>query len=151
MIRKQAVRGGDKRVAAGLIAATLLAVAIGASLVLARAPESRSAVEAKQLMQEVLAGEPDKEVNAQIYNFPPGASVPWHIHPDAHEFDYLLEGTLTLEVAGEAPRTLKAGEAVYVRPNVVHRGLNLGSEPVKIFVLRVKPKDKPLTTEVPAP
>jgi quercetin dioxygenase-like cupin family protein len=149
MSRKQEIGAGRGVVA--LIAATLLAAAIGASLVLAREPESPSAVEAKQLMQEVLSNEPDKEVNAQIYTFPPGASVPWHIHQDAHEFDYLLEGTLTLEIAGEAPHALKAGEAVYVRPNVVHRGLNLGTEPAKIFVLRVKPKDKPLTTEVPAP
>jgi hypothetical protein len=29
--------------------------------------------------------------------------------------------------------------------------MNEGSEPVKLFVARIKPKDKPLTTEVPAP
>jgi len=26
----------------------------------------------------------------RVYTFPPGASVPWHIHPDAHDFDYEL-------------------------------------------------------------
>jgi quercetin dioxygenase-like cupin family protein len=44
---------------------------------------------------------------------------------------------------------LKRGEAVYVAPNVVHRGVNVSrTQAAKIFVLRVKPKDKPLTTEV---
>jgi uncharacterized RmlC-like cupin family protein len=44
---------------------------------------------------------------------------------------------------------LKRGEAVYVAPNVVHRGLNVSrTEPAKIVVIRVKPKDQPLTKEV---
>jgi uncharacterized RmlC-like cupin family protein len=44
---------------------------------------------------------------------------------------------------------LKRGDAVYVAPNVMHRGLNVSrTQAAKIFVVRVKPKDKPLTTEV---
>ena len=44
---------------------------------------------------------------------------------------------------------LKRGEAVYVAPNVVHRGVNISrTQAVRIFVVRVKPKGKPLTTEV---
>jgi len=44
---------------------------------------------------------------------------------------------------------VKRGEAIYVAPNVVHRGLNVSrTQPAKIFVVRVKPKDRPLTTEV---
>jgi quercetin dioxygenase-like cupin family protein len=133
-----------------LICSAVAAAAIGVGVVFARAPKPQPEVQAQQLLQKELAGEPGKEVNAQLYTFPPGASVPWHIHPDAHEFDYGIEGTLTLEIEGEGTKELKAGEAVYVPPNVVHRGMNLSaSEPVKIFVVRVKPKDKPLTTEVP--
>ena len=30
-------------------------------------------------------------------------------------------------------------------------GMNQGDTPVKLFVLRIKPKDKPLMLEVPAP
>jgi hypothetical protein len=32
----------------------------------------------------------------------------------------------------------------------VHRGRNDGAAPVKLFVVRIKPKDKPLVEEVPA-
>jgi len=46
---------------------------------------------------------------------------------------------------------LHAGEADYVGPNVVHRGMNLSNAPVRLFVVRIRPKDKPLVTEVPAP
>ena len=77
--------------------------------------------------------------------------LPWHIHPDADEIAYVIEGDFTFQIEGEAPRELKAGEASYLAPNVVHRGMNLSSAPVKLFVVRIKPKDKPLVVEVPAP
>jgi quercetin dioxygenase-like cupin family protein len=75
--------------------------------------------------------------------------VPWHIHPDAHEFDYELDGTLTLQTDSEGSKVLKRGDAVYVAPNVVHRGVNVSrTQAAKLFVVRVKPKDEPLTKEV---
>ena len=133
-----------------LLLGAVLACGIGAGALLAREPQGE--VTAKLLLQEALKGDPGKEVNMQVYTFAPGASVPWHIHPDAEEFDYAISGTLTLEMAGAPKRELKAGEAVYVPPNVVHRGLDLSAtEPMQVFVVRVKPKDKPLTQEMPPP
>jgi quercetin dioxygenase-like cupin family protein len=118
---------------------------------LAREPAGQNAVTAEQLIAEALAGEEGKEVNVQIYTFAPGAVLPWHIHPDAHEVAYVLEGEFTFERAGEQPRKLKPGEADYLPPNIVHRGLNEGDTAVKLFVVRIKPKDKPLVEEVPPP
>ena len=133
------------------ISLLLLAGVAGAGLLFAREPEGPSAVTAEQLIAEALAGEEGKEVNAQVYTFPPGTVLPWHIHPDAHEIAYILEGTLTFQREGEEPKEIKAGEADYLPPNVVHRGMNKGDKPVKLFVVRIKPKDKPLVEEVPAP
>jgi quercetin dioxygenase-like cupin family protein len=124
---------------------------VGAGLVSARDPQSAGSVTAEQLIAQALADAPGKEVIAQVYNFPPGAVLPWHIHPDAHEIAYVLEGTLTFERAGEAPREIAAGDADYLAPNVVHRGMNKTDKPVQLFVLRIKPKDKPLVEEVPPP
>ncbi|MGZ5849156.1 MAG: cupin domain-containing protein [Methyloceanibacter sp.] len=137
-----------------LLLGAVLVCGLGDGALLARdpagAPAPQSEVTAKELLQQALQGEPGKEVNMQVYTFPPGTSVPWHIHPDAHEFDYAISGTLTLEIEGEPKRELKAGEAVYVPPNVVHRGMNLSAtEPMQVFVVRVKPKDAPLSTIVP--
>jgi quercetin dioxygenase-like cupin family protein len=132
----------------------ILAGAIGivfAGALLAREPETTPTVEAKQLFVVDFAGDPSKEVNAQVYTFPPGASVPWHIHPDAQEIAYIISGTLTFEEAGQPPRQIEAGEAESLAPNIVHRGANQGAEPVKLFVVRIKPKGTPLVREVPAP
>jgi quercetin dioxygenase-like cupin family protein len=44
---------------------------------------------------------------------------------------------------------MKRGDAVYVAPNVVHRGVNVSrTQAAKISWLGVKPKDQPLTKEV---
>jgi quercetin dioxygenase-like cupin family protein len=135
-----------------VIAALLLGALLDGSLVLAREPDSyASKVEAQDLFIKEFAGDPSKEVRSQLYTFLPGAVLPWHIHPDAHEIAYVIEGTFTFERAGEAPKVMNAGDADYVAPNVVHRGMNLSNAPVKLFVVRIKPKDARLVQEVPEP
>jgi quercetin dioxygenase-like cupin family protein len=133
-----------------IFSAALLSV-VGGALLLAHAPEDPPKVQVQQLINQDFAGDASKEVNAQLYTFSPGASVPWHIHPDAHEIAYIIQGTFTFQRTGEAPKVIKAGESTYLAPNIVHRGLNEGTEPVKLFVVRIKSKDKPLTEEVPPP
>jgi quercetin dioxygenase-like cupin family protein len=119
--------------------------------VLAREPDTSDKVSSQELFLRELAGDPTKEVKSQLYTFQPGAVLPWHIHPDAHEIAYVIDGTFTFERAGEAPKVMRAGDADYVTPNVVHRGMNLSDAPVKLFVVRIKPKVAPLVQNVPAP
>lgn len=139
------------RTRTAVVCVLLLAAAAGAGLAVAREPDDASKVQAQQLLDEALAGDPSKEVVAHSYTFPPGAVLPWHIHPDADEIAYVIEGNFTFETKGAAPKELKAGEITYLAPNVVHRGMNKSDAPVKLFVVRIKPKDKPLVEEVPAP
>ena len=134
-----------------VIGVVLAAVLVSASLIFARETGEQNGVSAEQVLAEALAGDPSKEVYAQIYTFPAGAVLPWHIHPDAHEIAYVLEGTQTFEREGEAPKEIPTGKAEYLAPNVVHRGMNTTDKPVRMFVVRIKPKDKPLVEEVPPP
>jgi quercetin dioxygenase-like cupin family protein len=136
---------------AALLLIFLSTAIAAAGFAVAREPEAQSVVTAEQLIAKALAGEEDKEVVVQLYTFPPGTVLPWHIHPDAHEIAYVLAGTLTFQRAGEQPREIKEGEADYLAPNIVHRGMNKGDVPVKLYVVRIKPKDKPLIQEVPPP
>jgi quercetin dioxygenase-like cupin family protein len=132
-----------------LLAAILVLMALlGAPSVVAREPGIAKGVTKLELSVEPLAGDRSKEVVTDVYSFPPGTVLPWHIHPDAHEISYILSGELTLEIKGEEPKHLKAGESFYLQPNRVHRGLNEGDTPVKLFVVRIKPVDKPVTVEV---
>lgn len=122
-----------------------------AGALLAREPETAPKITSQELLVEALAADPNKEVVAEVYSFPPGTVLPWHIHPGAQEVAYILSGTLTFEQAGKPPRKIKAGEAESLGPDIVHRGLNEGTEPVKLFVVRIKPKGTPLVQEVPPP
>lgn len=117
----------------------------------AREAGEHTGIAVETLIAEALAGDPSKEVLGQVYILRPGTVLPWHIHPDAHEVAYIVEGTLTFQRAGQEPKAINAGEAAYLEPNVVHRGMNEADKPVKFFVLRIKPKDKPIVEEVPPP
>jgi len=118
-------------------------------LLYARQETAPPKVEAQHLLTKPLTGEPGKEVDIQVYTFPPRSAVPWHTHPGAHEFEYGLEGTLMIEEEGKAPHALSSGEAYYLAPDVVHRGWTPSkTEPAKIYVVRIKPKGAPLATIV---
>lgn len=131
-----------------LISALVVAGVAGLALIAEIKAEATGEIKAEPLLVKDLAGEPDKEVNIQLYSFPPGASVPWHIHPDTHEFGYQLDGEFTLLINGEPSRIVKAGDAFYVPPNVIHRGINASRTKVKFVVVRVKPKGKPALVEI---
>ncbi|HEX5930728.1 MAG TPA: cupin domain-containing protein [Methyloceanibacter sp.] len=139
------------RTKTAIVAIALAGALAGAGLTFARDAGDQNAVTAEKLIAEALAGDPSKEVTAQLYTFPPGTVLSWHIHPDAHEIAYVIEGTLTFQRAGEAPEQLAAGAADYLAPNIVHRGMNTTDKPVRLFVVRIKPKDKPLVEEVSPP
>ena len=65
-----------------LISALVVAGVAGLALIVELRAEAMGEIKADQVLVKDLAGEPGKEVNIQVYTFPPGASVPWHIHPD---------------------------------------------------------------------
>jgi quercetin dioxygenase-like cupin family protein len=104
---------------------------------------------ARTILQTEVKGGVFEEAVAQVYEFPPGAVLPWHIHPDAQEIAYILDGALTLEIEGQGARVYTAGEATYVPPNAVHRGLADEKLGTKLVAVRFKPKAQPLVTLMP--
>lgn len=120
---------------------------VAAHAVAAREPSAQ--ITARTILETEVKGGVFEQAVAQVYEFPPGALLPWHIHPDAHEVAYILEGTLTLEIDGQGARLLKAGDASHVPPNAVHRGRADEKLGTKLVAVRFKPKDKPLVTLVP--
>ena len=122
----------------------MAAVAIGTFS--ASAQQATSPTKVLQPLQSALAGMPDQETLVQVVEFRANGGTPWHIHPDGHEIAYVVEGLWIAEADGKETRTLKAGDSVYVPPNLVHRAYNDASGPTKIIVVRIKPKGKPVTT-----
>jgi quercetin dioxygenase-like cupin family protein len=103
----------------------------------------------RDLGRHDLAGDASREIRAELYILPPGTALPWHVHPDAQEISYIVEGRIDVEVEGAPMVRLKAGDPFYVAPNTVHRGQNpSATEPVTIYVVRIKPKHRPLVEQV---
>ena len=73
----------------------------------------------------------------------PGASVPRHSHP-GDEISYILEGEAELQIDGEPPRLVKAGEAFVIPAGKVHGARNPGSVPMRFVGVYVVEKGKPL-------
>ena len=131
---------------------TALVVALGTSALQAREPNPPPKVEAQHIETKPLAGDPGKEIDIQVYTFPPRSAVPWHIHKDAVEIEYGLAGTLMIEEEGKPPYPLETGKTNILAPNVVHRGWNpSATDPVKIYVVRIKPAGAPLATLIEVP
>lgn len=102
----------------------------------------------KLLLQTDLDDLPGEEVLIFASDWPPGSKLPMHVHPDGHEFDYVVEGEQTFHFQGGSQKIVKAGEVLYTRPNTAHFGENATSASSKVIVIRIKPKKQPIRVEV---
>ena len=87
------------------LALTAVSMLLGSALADENAPPPK----ATPLMTRDLEGIAGKEMLVLLVEYPPGGVSQPHRH-DASVFVYVLEGSVTMQVAGSAPVTLKAGE-----------------------------------------
>jgi quercetin dioxygenase-like cupin family protein len=64
------------------------------------------------------------------------------------EIGYLQDGEVEMQIDGEAPRKLKAGDGFIIPAGRVHDAHNIGAGPARVIVTYVVEKGKPLA--VPA-
>ncbi|OED46845.1 mannose-6-phosphate isomerase [Rhodobacteraceae bacterium (ex Bugula neritina AB1)] len=66
---------------------------------------------------------------------------PFHSHPDTDDFFLVLEGEMVMDIAGEPPRPVRAGELFVVPKGVSHRP----RAEQECKVLLIEPKGEPNT------
>jgi quercetin dioxygenase-like cupin family protein len=103
----------------------------------------------RKMLQDHDISMADRHAVQALVEFVPGGAVGKHTHP-GEELGYVVEGTLELQIVGQPPRMVKAGEAFFVPAGVVHEGKNVGSGPAKVLATYIAEKGKPLATMVPA-
>ena len=74
----------------------------------------------------------------------PNVSIGKHTHPGP-ESGYMLEGEMTLMVAGQPDKVVKAGESYVVPPGAVHDA-KTGAAGAKVIATYVVEKGKPLAS-----
>ena len=119
----------------------LLIAALGATTLLYAQQSGFS----RRMLQDQNLGVAERHAVQVVAEFAPGVAAGKHTHP-GEELGYVLEGTLQLEVAGQPPRTVQAGEAFFVPAGVVHDGKNVGGGPAKVLATYIVEKGKPVAS-----
>ena len=82
-----------------------------------------------------------------IAEVPAGGASGRHTHPGV-ETGYVLDGELDLDVDGQAPVIVKAGESYQIPAGAVHNA-KAGDKPFKVLGIYIVDKTKPLATPAP--
>ena len=93
---------------------------------------------------------PGREAVVARVDVAAGGMAGWHSHP-GDEISYVLEGEVTLLMAGQAPRKVVAGESFVVPGGTVHNAMNSTATPVKLVGVYVVEKGKPLAAPAADP
>jgi quercetin dioxygenase-like cupin family protein len=92
-------------------------------------------------------GSANYEAVMAVAEIAPGAMSGKHRHPGI-EVAYVLDGSVIIEHAGQAPVTVNAG-GVIKNDAAVHNARNPGTKPVKILAVYIVEKGKPMAEPVP--
>ena len=119
---------------------------LGSHALLAQSPNVLPAT--KMILRTDLVNIPGQEVMVFKSDWEPGNTLPLHMHPEGHEFVYVVEGEQTFQIEGVGQKVVKAGEVLYTPPNVPHYGRNATDKLSRTIVFRVKSKSQPVSVEL---
>jgi quercetin dioxygenase-like cupin family protein len=93
--------------------------------------------------QPIVLPQKDAQVVVSTYEIAAGAALPEHKHPFPR-YGYVLAGTLRV-INDDTGKTedYKTGDFILEAVGQWHRGINTGSEPLKLLVIDVREKDQP--------
>jgi len=90
---------------------------------------------------------PGREAVIARVEIAPGASAGRHTHP-GDEISYVVEGEAEIQIDGQPPRKVKAGDGFVIPAGSIHNARNTGAGPFKLVGVYVVEKGKPLATPV---
>ncbi|MEJ0078399.1 MAG: cupin domain-containing protein [Alphaproteobacteria bacterium] len=108
------------------------------------AAAQQTPVSTTQVLREDLGGLLGQETIMLVATIQPGGTIAWHTHPYGHEISYVVAGSLTLEIDGQNPRTLKPGDGFHIQPGTPHSVKNETGDTAQIVVVRITAKNLPI-------
>jgi quercetin dioxygenase-like cupin family protein len=101
------------------------------------------------LNQADLSGAPGMEVISSILEVQPGATLPRHFH-NGIETGRVLEGSM-VQYPGKEPQMIATGAPIFILRGAYHAGFKVvGDKPLKLYIVHVIDKGKPLFDGVSA-
>ena len=131
------------------VAGILVAVPTASRIVFAQAPAGPKLT---QILKKDMEGQGQavQKTVVSIFEFGPGISAPWHMHPSAQETIYALDGNIVVEVEGRGTANVKVGEAYIIPGDIPHLARNESTNAtVKAVVVHSRGiKDKPFVVPI---
>src|SRR5262245_21231312 len=102
------------------------ALALPAATRTALAQAAPGAPQLTQLLKADLRGQDQKvqETVVNLLEMAPGVGAPWHMHPGAQEFIFVLDGALAVEVEGQGTKAVMAGKIILIPAEIPHLARN---------------------------
>lgn len=107
-----------------------------------------AAGETTSILKSTLEGQEGMEANIVRFDVGEEWVTDRHIHP-GHVFVYVTEGSIEVDVEGEDPRRIAAGEAFYEPPDRPMVARTMSSDGASFIVFQVGPQDKPIMVSQP--
>jgi quercetin dioxygenase-like cupin family protein len=124
---------------------TTLALAWGSTaLAQQAAPAAPTSNIKRTMLQKVDVPGTNYDTLTGIAEIAPSTNIGRHTHPGP-ETGYVMEGTMTLLVDGQEPKTLSAGDSYQVPPGAIHDARS-GDKGVKVLAVYVVERGKPLAS-----
>ena len=113
------------------------------------APAASATFKATVLYEAPLLGTEARIYRLYTIDLGPSGATPRHMHP-GDEIAQVIEGSVTLEMEGDQPRTFQAGQTFHPRPMTPHIARNASaSAPARLIVSSITEAGKPSTIMLP--
>jgi quercetin dioxygenase-like cupin family protein len=118
-----------------------LAASTTASAVYAQS-NSAAASSRREVMKQVLPGEPERGLTLIEVTYPPGTGSPAHLHANGVAA-FVVSGSIASQVGDGPEQTYHAGAAWWEPPGAVHRVSRNASatEPATLLAIYIAPRD----------
>jgi quercetin dioxygenase-like cupin family protein len=132
-----------------LAVAAFAILAAGATSLYAQQTSAQQAPALKRtVLQTQHLSVPGYDGVTALAELPPGGVAARHTHA-GEELGYVIEGTGILELQGQPPRALKAGDVFFIPAGTPHIARNNGTTTLKILGTYFIESGKPLATPAP--
>jgi quercetin dioxygenase-like cupin family protein len=125
-----------------------LALSVGATAEDVLADQAQAQAQRTVLQHQDQSEVAGKEIILGTVVLPPGAAVGYHVHP-GEEVGYIIKGSVTWKVRGQADKTLKAGDSFFNPRGSVHSIVSADSGDSTVISTWIVDKGKPMSTPVP--
>jgi quercetin dioxygenase-like cupin family protein len=123
------------------VAATILVICLGAA---AQTPVAPASGIKRTILHRADIGD-NMEVVLGIAEIAPGGATGRHTHFGT-ESGYVIEGSSSLEIEGEAPKLIKKGDSYFIPAGKIHDAKAVGEGTVKVVATYIVEKGKPFAT-----